>query len=915
MAKQDVSVELFYSGVWNDHTSAALVRDQIAITRGRTDEGKQPAPTRCKLTFSGWRFNPHNVGGDLFGLIGRNTPLRVYLGTPHPGAANSDLTDTTDHVAPSLDSPTADAVLLCAWAAPEPGESYTLPASMTAGGSTTDTLTTMDSAYESISASGPTGTRTATFSVTEDYLAASVLLHGSSPAVTSTGGFSTILANISGEAGHWWVVVSYFAWDGTEIAATPDAPGDSDIGGWILLADTGHLAPVDTHAGSFRMKAWAKRVRTTGTHEITMDNPSGELQSIQSVFWQVADVGDWEVRFSGEVSSWTPRQSLGGDVNLPDRWVEVVATDVIRRLGQGQDPLVAASQRFILDTPVAALWPLDDGPDSRAARAVVGQPFKHAPAPPPLTESNRPEYGGGTVAPWLPRAIKLTNDQGTLSAPLSGFTFGGWTVDLMYRADQSTTGDAPISTALIFNSDLREIRMVWGTDDGIFGTNVLDDSGTILDTATGTDNSPVLDGRPHHVRWIASEATGTNTRIQCFIDGIEEFDATLDTGLTATRPPEAISLGWNDDVDSTAPVQLSMLAVFDNGFAPPLAEAVDAGFGHAGEHAGRRIRRLAREQDLTIVGLGDLDDTLSVGPQYPDGLLAILREAARVDLGDLLGVRTQRAVGYRPGRTRYNQVAVLALDYAAAEVAPPLDPVVDDQASRNDVTARRRDGGEQRRVDTEGPLGVDTIGRYDAEVTVNTLSDGHDLASHTRWRLHLGTVEGTRFPKVTVDLDATPTLASAAGAADSGDLLTINNLPAELTPDLARLLVLGYQETIGSHRRKITFNCAPEEPYHIAEVEHAQFSYIGSDGTVRTAGTIDSTQTSINFEIANGYFWTDSDFPVDVMVNGERMTLTAISATGSDNQTFTVTRSVNGVVKSHPNGVTMDVFHKSYIGL
>ncbi len=66
------------------------------------------------------------------------------------------------------------------------------------------------------------------------------------------------------------------------------------------------------------------------------------------------------------------------------------------------------------------------------------------------------------------------------------------------------------------------------------------------------------------------------------------------------------------------------------------------------------------------------------------------------------------------------------------------------------------------------------------------------------------------------------------------------------------------------------------------------------------------SETSFTVAIASGHLWTTSaaQFPFDIIVGGERMTVTAISGASSP-QTFTVTRSVNGVQKSHLAGVAV----------
>lgn len=74
--------------------------------------------------------------------------------------------------------------------------------------------------------------------------------------------------------------------------------------------------------------------------------------------------------------------------------------------------------------------------------------------------------------------------------------------------------------------------------------------------------------------------------------------------------------------------------------------------------------------------------------------------------------------------------------------------------------------------------------------------------------------------------------------------------------------------------------------------------YLGAGETIRHA-----SETSFTVTTASGYLWTTAaaQFPFNIMVGGERMTVTAISG-ASNPQTFTVTRSVNGVVKSHAAG-------------
>jgi hypothetical protein len=62
--------------------------------------------------------------------------------------------------------------------------------------------------------------------------------------------------------------------------------------------------------------------------------------------------------------------------------------------------------------------------------------------------------------------------------------------------------------------------------------------------------------------------------------------------------------------------------------------------------------------------------------------------------------------------------------------------------------------------------------------------------------------------------------------------------------------------------------------------------------------------------------WTtnSADWPFDILVGGERMTVTAISGASSP-QTFTVTRSVNGIMKTHSAGESVTLFAPSFAAL
>jgi hypothetical protein len=79
-----VQVEMLINGVWTDITSYVMVRDdqgQIGITRGIRDEGSQTEQASATLPLKNQdgRFSPRNPVGAYYGLINRNTPVRVSV--------------------------------------------------------------------------------------------------------------------------------------------------------------------------------------------------------------------------------------------------------------------------------------------------------------------------------------------------------------------------------------------------------------------------------------------------------------------------------------------------------------------------------------------------------------------------------------------------------------------------------------------------------------------------------------------------------------------------------------------------------------------------------------------------------------------------------------------------------------------
>jgi hypothetical protein len=609
-----------------------------------------------------------------------------------------------------------------------------------------------------------------------------------------------------------------------------------------------------------------------------------------------------DVRFVGEVAVWEPRRSLDG----ADAWAQLTCNGPSRRLGQGSKPLRSALHRELTsraNTGLVAYWPCeDDSAATSISSAIVGAP--------PMTIIGTPRlaaFDGFAASDPVPDV-----DGSTFVGDIPLYAVTGETsLRALVSIGENGATDGQQVIGLSMTGTAAEWRIMYNTaGGGSLNVRVRDFDGGLIHNSGAQDFD--LDGTLFSLG-LEIVQDGADIDYELFVftlhaTGGASGAAYTDTiaGETAGRAKSVIAAG-NIGLTGAA---LGHISVAND--ADFYADTADALLAHTGEPAGRRFERLCAELDLACSTTGDLDDTSPLGPQGSDAFLDIAHEAAGTDLGILTDAVDAVELHYRTRASLYNQAAALALDFAGAEIAPTLDAAVDDQQVRNDVTAKRRGGGEYRAVDEDGPLGVDAIGRYDTQVQVNVPGEGF-LAHHAGWRLHLGTVDDDRWPRVSVDLDAAPSLTAAAVAVRPGDRITLDNLPEHIAgAGMASLLVQGWTEEIGSHRRVITFVCTPGAPWQVAEYESAAGA---SENKYDTAGSalnedLTTTETGVGVETLVGPLWTaaDDEDGFNIIVGGEVMTVTNVAAAVGAHQNFTVVRSVNGVVKEHATGAPVKLY-------
>jgi hypothetical protein len=170
-------------------------------------------------------------------------------------------------------------------------------------------------------------------------------------------------------------------------------------------------------------------------------------------------------------------------------------------------------------------------------------------------------------------------------------------------------------------------------------------------------------------------------------------------------------------------------------------------------------------------------------------------------------------------------------------------------------------------------------------------------------------------------------LVAAVKRLDPGALIAITNTPAWLAAEDIQQIVLGITESLSTEEWLVDLHTTAARPFLVAVIGDATYGITGTDSaTLEDAGGgLDTTETGVTIRLGGEPDWVhegvDYDIqvaPEGVMSGGEQVTVTAVdAATGTypDRlQQLTVTRSVNGIVKTHTNGDRVRMWHQTVIG-
>lgn len=634
----------------------------------------------------------------------------------------------------------------------------------------------------------------------------------------------------------------------------------------------------------------------------------------QGNVWSVAGTAEFsgrDYRFHGELSALPAEWDITGH----DIWVPVTASGVLRRMQQGQQPPVDSALKRALQAKsgnlaLHAYWPCEDAAGATQLGSGIGGP------PMRFSGTQRPQLASDSAFACS-QPIPLLN-KSEWDGQVPPYTSHGSIVVrflLDIPASPAAADDGPNLVTVQTTGTAKNLFLHYRATGALQLTGWDGEGTQLFDTGNVTFG---VNGQPV---WCSLEVQLVAGNVQYSITTLQPGAS---TGLTFAVHITGGTVGNARNVLTNITNAISDIAIGQIGVQSQWESLFDDFsplFAWQGEAAGNRFIRLCGENGLTGRVYGYPAVSVAMGAQVPDSLVNLLQQCEDADRGQIYEPRQVLGLAYRTSASLTNQVPI-ALDYAQGHISPPLSPTDDDQYTVNDVTVTNTGGTTYRTTLDSGPLSTQPppagAGDYANSYDLPVASDSQ-LPDEAGWILRTGTVDEERYPQVVVNLASTDprmtAVAASVKAADIGDHITISNPPAFLPPAAIKQLVWGSQEDLGDYCYKITWNCVPESPWEVGVAADA------IAGRVDTAGSslhspATSGATSLSVDTTDTYLWTTTgaDDPFDVIIGGERITVTSITGASSP-QTWTVTRAVNGVVKAHSAGEAVALFRPAVVAL
>ncbi len=639
-----------------------------------------------------------------------------------------------------------------------------------------------------------------------------------------------------------------------------------------------------------------------------------------------ARVGTDRIRHTGEIDAIDHRW----DETRRDVWMPMKSLGPLNRLLETDAPEQSPIYRNLIQyAQPAGYWPMEDGSGSTRASGAAGT--TNSTLSGCSFTGSRPTGLNGSAG-----SIKLDSATSIFTLEAAGRTSTGENTVLWYFKLPSSSLPAA-NRVLVFTHSTGTVRR-WEVSIGPTGYQFVGYSATgstvVSDSLLfGTGGSPAG-------QWVGMQLTlsqeGANVRYTWRWWGVVDGTFWVSAVGGATY---AGSIGRMLYFNATAANDASFVGaefahviMTMDVFSATGTTFRDSSNGYNGEAAGTRAARIAGEAGITLEMYGDPAATQLMGVQDVAAPIELLKECVAVDNAMLFDLRDRFALGFRTRVDIENRLWDWTLPYASSYLAAVPAFTEDGDQTKNDFTVSRPGGGSGRSVLTTGALSTQEppngIGRRPGSASMNAYTDDQTtrLAEYQVW---LRTRDELRTPSLEFELhrrqlEASTVMTERVIAANMGDWVKLTGLPTFLDGNDRNLLVLGYRERMNGQQWTVDFNVTTADGYRAPLLNVA---VLADNGVTTLNAGITSTATSMVIKTpTTSQPWVDSvSFASDltgglaVLVAGELMTITALTApsvVGSDyQQTATVTRSVNGVVKAQSAGAVVETRDAHYLGL
>lgn len=431
---------------------------------------------------------------------------------------------------------------------------------------------------------------------------------------------------------------------------------------------------------------------------------------------------------------------------------------------------------------------------------------------------------------------------------------------------------------------------------------VFNDRSSGVSLVNGTKN--VLDGQWHHI--VATLAADRVTPA-LYIDGVASGtpsanSANAGAALVWDKP---YMNEWGGDPRSTFKAgssyfdgNIKNLALYGSALTPADVLALyQSGSSFSGETSGARVHRLL-DAAAWPTALRQIDTGNSlVGAQPTEGqkCLASLEEVADTEQG-VLFVNASGQVAFTSRQSRFNGTSFATFGEQEFHYSSGTRIQTDPKDVYNDVSGTRPAGVNVRAIDTTSQLRY-----YPRSLSVATVAvDDASVVYTVQYLLDRYKQPADRIPQIVLDPQGNPSLWPQALGREIGDRITVVRRPGGAPALTADYFIESIEHAVTGNSWKTTWLLSPASFSTVFQLDTA-YGRLGGGSTLNAGMT--AGQTSL---VTPDAVFNATDVPYDVVVDSERMTVTAASTPGTAPQTLTVTRARGGTsAAAHASGAAV----------